>query len=357
MKLSPFTLIYQPEGELQERSKRRARLATPAPGEVPSTDERLLELGRKAPELVKALRSVNQNLCRALIASSYAQKSVEPKEQVPAKLRRVVADLQRSKDVTTVAIWDLGAKIGGLPDVIHAINRSQPTFTFFELRAPVPGGLVIQAEIFGQWARKRLGTRLSKSAQQAPKNNFMFSDFREYASVVREQIGVDYLVGITQHMVAWEEGENIYWNYFSTSEKEIILVSAYDMREYAAQADRPYEAAVASTIIAQLLQEISEASLFHDENRGCLFDFNEDRDTIVEALRKARIEKACLQLVDEKYRDAAEKMVRALRNYSPKSEGVKGQALKKSSAKKRNKDDTFWLNKLTKLSSRLRKAR
>lgn len=351
MKLSPFTLIYQPEGESHDRSKRRAKLAKPAPGEVSSTEQRLRELRKKAPDLAKALKAFSPNLGRALISSIYAQKLVEPKEQVPSKLWRVVTDLQRSGNVTTVAIWDLGTKMGGLPDVINALNGAQPAFTFFELRAPVPAGLVIHSDLFNQWARERMGTEISEGEQPSLKSNFMFSDFYKYAAVVRAQIGVDYLVGMTQYMVAWEDGEDIYWNYFTASEKRIILVSAYNMREYAAQAGRPFEAAMAGMVVAQLLQELNKKPLFHEENRGCLFDFNEERDTIVESIRKAKLEETCLGLIDEKYREAAEKMVRALRSYSTKVSEVE------QSPKKSSRDDTYWLNRLAKLSSKLNKTR
>lgn len=351
MKLSPFTLIYQPEGESHERSKRRAKLAKPAPGEIPSTDQRLQELRKKAPDLAKALKAFSPNLGRALIGSLYAQKLVEPQEQVPSKLWRVVTDLQRSGNVMTVAIWDLGTKMGGLSGVIDGLNGVQPAFTFFELRAPVPAGLVIHSDVFNQWARKRMGTHISKGEQQSLKSNFMFSDFSKYAGVVREQIGVDYLVGITQYMVAWEDGQDIYWNYFTASGKRIILVSAYNMREYATQAGRPFEAAMAGMVIAQLLQELNKKPLFHSENRGCIFDFNEERDTIVESIRKAKIEEKCLGLIDEEYREAAEKMVRALRKYSGKAAKVHEEPPKKTGG-----DDTYWLNQLAKLSSKLSKT-
>ena len=351
MKLSPFTLIYQPEGESQERSKRRAKLAEPPPGEVLSTDQRLQELRTKVPDLAKALKALNPNLGRALIGSLYAQKLVEPKGQVPTRLWRVITNLQQNENITTVAVWDLGSKISGLSDVIEALNGVQTAFTFFELRAPVPAGLVIHSDVFNQWARKRMGAQIRKSEQQSLKSNFMFSDFSKYAAVVREQIGVDYLVGITPHMVAWEDGEDIYWNYFTASGKRIILVSAYNMREYATQAGRPFEAAMAGMVVAQLLQELNRKPLFHKEIRGCLFDFNEERDTIIETIRKASIEEPCLSRIDEKYREAAAKMVRALKSYSPKQAKVD-----EPTSKKTKRDDSYWLTQLAKLSSKLSKT-
>jgi hypothetical protein len=169
---------------------------------------------------------------------------------------------------------------------------------------------------------------------------------------VREQTGIDYLVGITPHMVAWEDGEDLYWNYFTTSNKRIILVSAYNMREYAAAAGRPFEAAMGGVIIAQLLQELTETPLFHEENKDCLFDFNDERDTIVESIREARIETECLAKIDEKYRDAAQRLLKALKSYSPKLTVAEAEPPKKS-----NKDDAYWFAQLAKLGDKLSKGK
>ncbi|MEN3331944.1 MAG: hypothetical protein V7641_1309 [Blastocatellia bacterium] len=346
MKLSPFTLIYRPEEEASERAKRRVDLATPAAGDASDAHQRLQEVRQRDPGLAEVLESLNPKLSRTLIASTYAQKLVQPREQVAAKLRRVVTDLQRSEKVVTVAIWDLDAQVGGLSAVIDTINKAQSAFTFFDLRAPVPAGLVIHADLFSQWARKRLGKRFSKTGQQDFQHNFMFSDFYPHAHIVRQQIGVDYLVGITPYMVAWEEGDDVHWDYFSTAEKRVILVSAYHMREYAAQANRPFEAAMAGVIISQLLVIMNKRLSFHEENRGCLFDFNDDRDSIVESLRKGIIEEHCLSLIDEKYRDAAQKVVNALKSYSSKEEKVEEE-----DPGKPQEDDQYWLDQLTKLSS------
>ncbi|HSB09704.1 MAG TPA: hypothetical protein VLM38_09490 [Blastocatellia bacterium] len=351
MKLSPFTLIYQPEEGTAERSVERARISQSATSRVPSAQDRWHELRKKSPDLFKALKSFSPNLRNTLISSTFAQKSIDPSEQVPSKLRRVVRELQRSKEVVTVAIWDLDAKVDGLTEVMETLNKSQPVFTFFDLRAPVPAGLVIHSEFFTEWARRRMKFRVSKKEKANLRSNLMFNDFYDYARVVREQTGVDYLVGITRYKVAWEDGEDVYWDYFTTSDKGVILVSAYDMREYSSEAGRPLETAMAGMVIAQLLQELHKKALFHTENRGCLFDFNDERDTIVESIRAARIEDKCLMKIDAKYRDAARSMVKALKDYSPKRE-----AAEKKKARKTSKDDEYWLEQLTKLSSKLSKG-
>ncbi len=348
MKLSPFTLIYQPEGETAERQLRRSG-SPKTKTQKRISDPRMQDARKRAPALVKALNALSPNLSRTLIASTYAQKAVTPTAQVTGRLKRVLSELQQSPQGVTVAIWDLDAKVSGLSEIVAAINKAQPIFTFFELRAPVPAGLVVRSDAFKRWALSRFGWHVTKKDEQEFKDNLLFDDFERFARVVRESIGVDYLVGITQQMVAFQEGRKVYWNYFSTYNQRVVLSSAYQMREFAKKAGRPLEVAIAGIVIAQLLQILSRKISYH-ENRGCLFDYNEERDTIVETIRKTEIDPQCLSLIDEKYRAAAEKMVKALRSYSSKLGDVdSGKSVKSS---KGNKDDKYWLEQLTKLSER-----
>jgi hypothetical protein len=248
--------------------------------------------------------------------------------------------------VLTVAFWDLDARISGLPDIIDLLNEAQPAFTFFDLRAPVPAGLLIQSGNFVEWARRRLGQRIAKSHQEDLHHNFMFDDFYKFARVVREQIGVDYIVCLTQFMIAWLEKDRVHFNYFSTFQKNVIMVSAYDMPKYAKRARRPIAVAMAAVAIAQLLPILSRRLSFH-ENRKCLFDFNEDRDSIGDTLRKLRIEPACLSRIEDQYREPTEAMLKALRGYSPKEESQP----KRKKSRKAGKTDEYWLAQLISLSS------
>lgn len=92
-----------------------------------------------------------------------------------------------------------------------------------------------------------------------------------------------------------------------------MLVSTYEMRNFAAQASRPFEAAVASLVIGELLALLSPGLEFHEENRGCIFDFNGDRQSIVESLRQMQIEPECLRRIKPAYRTSADALITALR--------------------------------------------
>ncbi len=352
MKLSPFTLIYQPEREIAERQFRRDKTSKSTRKTL--VDQNVQDVRKKAPGLVRALNSLSPNLSRTLIASTYAQKAVAPKERVKGKLERVLSELRQSKAGVTVALWDLDAKIGGISQLIGAINKGQPVFTFFELLAPVPAGLVVRSDGFKQWALRRFGKRVTKRDEQDFQDNLLFDDFYKFARVVREQIGVDYLVGITQQMVAWQGDGEIYWNYFSTYSGQVILSSAYNMPKYAKDAGRPLEVGIAGIVIPQILQILNKRVRYH-QNRGCLFDYNEERETIVETIKKTEIEERCLSRLDEKYREATKNMIKVLSGYSPKREEVETQ--KHSKPSKSQKDDEYWLAQLIKLSKQGGKSR
>lgn len=185
----------------------------------------------------------------------------------------------------------------------------------------------------------------------------MFDDFQKFARVVHKQAGVDYLAGITPYKVAWTDGDKLHWNYFTASDKRVILVSAFNMREYAAQAGRPFEAAVAGMVLAEVLASLNRRLKYHEENTGCLFDFHEERSTIIESIRQARIGPECLPLIDEKYREAAVALINMLRNYSPVSNAAPTESgVAKKPTKKKQQDADYWLAQLTKLSSKLSKG-
>jgi hypothetical protein len=71
--------------------------------------------------------------------------------------------------------------------------------------------------------------------------------------------------------------------------------------------------AVAGIALSNLLACFNRKVEFHEETRGCLFDFNRQRDSIVEMLRETRIEPSCLALMAPRYREAALAMTSALR--------------------------------------------
>jgi hypothetical protein len=87
-------------------------------------------------------------------------------------------------------------------------------------------------------------------------------------------------------------------------------------------------------------------------NRGCIFDENIDRVSIVRSLKKAEIERECLDKIEPKYRSAVEAMMTALRDYQRPAEATAPATKKKRQAKKRS--DSYWLDQLNRLSEKLK---
>ncbi|MDT5294036.1 MAG: hypothetical protein QOJ76_916 [Acidobacteriota bacterium] len=357
-------------------SARRRGGAAPAPAGGARLPSHLEFIGATAPELAAPLASLNPNLAHTLLDSSLAQ--VESGENwagaAVERLRPVVEDLRRGSSTVTVAVWDLDARVGLLPNIIETLNGSQDVFTFFDLQAPMPAGLVIRTEHFDDWVKHRTKQRVnnftawvrdssekkrvSEKERREFKDNLMSNDFYRYARVIHKQLGVNYLAGVTQYKVAGHENGDYFWDYFSASQKGVLLASAFDLREYAHEAGRPFEVAVAQVVLAQLIVEMSPKVRFH-EDRGCIFDFNDNRVSIIRSIRETRIEPECLAKIAERYRGPVESMVAALRNYSRPAEfqqAAQAEQRKQAEQKKSAKhDDTYWLKQLNLLSTKLSK--
>jgi hypothetical protein len=305
--------------------------------------------GQIEPALVESLEKLPPDLTRTLLNSSYTQVTLgtEP-VTISETLMPVVQDLERGEITVTAALWDLDARIGRLPELLEVLNSSQTVFTFFELHAPVPSGLVIQSEHFATWARNRLDKRVTRKDLEEFRDNLMFDDFYKFARKVHRALGVDYLVGITKQMVAFEEKESLAWNHFSHSKGHLSLVSTYDVLKYAQDAGRPFEVAVGIIVVARLLVMLNPRLKYH-EDRGCILDYVKSRE-LREKIRCATIEPDCLELIDDKYRDAASAMLKALREYSAQPDEPKTEPPEPLH------DDEYWRKKLRSLSKQLRNA-
>ncbi|MGD0192622.1 MAG: hypothetical protein ABSD74_17935 [Rhizomicrobium sp.] len=228
------------------------------------------------------------------------------------KKKRLLGSGSPKGDVIRVGIWDLGAWIGYLDEILLRWNNSQKMFRFESVYLSVPVQLT------------RGGARTEQVGNEydiAPKlrhvliDNLLIESVAAISEKVRSGSSYDQLVSITPLMLAFIEGGKLHYNYYSTSQAGSIFVSAYGVEGYAKRAKRPYEAAIAALILGQLLADKSDVIEFHEETRGCLFDFNEDRDTLVRMLRKMTIEPSCLEKIPDGLRRAGEQMLKVIAEY------------------------------------------
>lgn len=317
MKLPPFTLVYQNTGGPGEG---RPRTDAGASGALDDPSETVKNYLMRPEEAESEGRNWLEPLwtnAASLLHASTLMKCLARPGLLPGA-GEGADKIQRYGEAVKVAVWDLGARIGYLHKVVEKLNRAQDVFVFFVLEAAVPAGLVSRPEQVVSWMRGSLNKRFSKAEKAEIRQNIIANDFYRNARVVQEDnerdFGINYLTCITPSMIAGEENDRAFWNSFSSSSGNILLVSSHGLRAHAKEAGRPVEAAASMLIVARLLTELNRRLIFH-EDHGCLFDLNEQRANVVSSLRNMSIENQCLEKIDAKFRGAAERMSAALREY------------------------------------------
>jgi hypothetical protein len=213
-----------------------------------------------------------------------------------------------------VGIWDLGAWLGNLPGLLDKLNAVQAAYRFFTIEATVPVGMIRRGEGVVEWLRAA-GKRVSRQEALRAGNSLVAEDYYAIARPVRQELGVDYLVGITPSMVADHFSHEIEWDYFSTFDGRLLLASTADLRRFSSESGIPFDRFLGAVIVAQLLvaQFLEHPGLgFHMIDRGCLFDRNDNRETLKNSMRDLRIEPECMAKIGPAFRQPAAALVNAL---------------------------------------------
>jgi hypothetical protein len=298
MKLPPFTLVHNPGVPRGTFVKTYATLK------------------RREPNLVFALERIRPRLAASVLGSTMIRSVPDGSvlDSTLEALELVQSEMSRGEKVLAVGIWGLETRAGNIPDLLEALNAAQATFTFFEVQAAIPAGLVSQRQKVLAWAESKLGRKLPSKESQHIRLNVIADEVFPRAEKVRQDLGLDYLVAITPYMIAGEDSEEIYWNHFSMAQGDVSIISTAQLRELAQTAGRPFEVALAALMISSLLVGLNPRLGFHSDN-GCLFDYNGGRHTLAGTIAKPRIEGDCLKLIKPRFREAASSLVEAVEKY------------------------------------------
>jgi len=299
MKLPPFTLVYQPSAGAKLQKAREAR--------------QLEELGEHVKGLSGSLLSLKPALRSSLLRTVASSSDLDLSAQT---VSRAAAEVTRQAKVDTVGLWDLSAQVGELPRVVETLNEAQPVITFFEVQAAIQSGLISRPERMRAWAKERLGRPLTRKEAASFASGVIFEEFEEKADKVRRGLGIDHLIGIVPALVASGDGPEVMWDLYSAGRSGNVLVSTVDVYAYAVEAGRPFEVAVATIALSTRLSTLNPRAEFHQETRGCLFDFDDNRADLVQGLRRLEIEPECLAKIRPRYREAALAMMTALQGLS-----------------------------------------
>lgn len=210
-----------------------------------------------------------------------------------------------------VGVWDLGAWLSGLERLVRQLTEAQLAFDFFEVKAAVPAGLISRPERMVAWLKERM-PHATPALESQIQDNLIAEDFYPIGEDVARDLGIDYIVGVTPSMVAFEDEDGANANYFSTFEGHAILASTYGLRTYARETNLTLERYLGLIVVSSLLAARSWPTLGFHPNTDCLFDFDAERVTIkVKALRPA-IEASCMDKIREEDKAAAKALVSKL---------------------------------------------
>jgi len=213
-----------------------------------------------------------------------------------------------------IGVWDLGAWLGNLPVLLDRLNAAQSSYDFFTIEATVPSGMIRKGEGVVEWLRQA-GEKISVAEKRLVLKSIgsmVSDDYYPLAKKVRTDLKLDYLVGITPTYIADNESKPG-WDYFSTSKGRLVLASSADLRRFSKESNIPFDRFLGTLIVGQLLvAQFSGRLGFHDPNTLCLFDYNNDRETVKASVRELRIEPACMAKIGPRFRKPAAALISAL---------------------------------------------
>ncbi len=308
---NPFSIVNRP---VQLTASRK--IAESSVSAALKRQSKTLAIDRIPPGLMEALVSKSSTvdtLSRAKPVKQRKTKSVTATPAVlPAGVVKVIERAANGNVASTVGVLDLGSWVSRLPKLLKVMNESQDSLVFLEIQTSVPAGLIKTKEPLEKWAVTLLGRPLKKKESSDLFRNMLADEFFYFAESVRVQNKLDQIVGLTPAMIAFEDEDGPCWNYFSVGRDKASVISTFDLREYAARAGKPYEAAVGMLIAAQVLALRNDMK-YHDETRGCIFDFDANRADLVESIRGMHIDAECLKCFkDQDEAKSAKSLIMAL---------------------------------------------
>ncbi|MBD9404390.1 hypothetical protein IB236_03550 [Acidovorax sp. ACV02] len=295
---NPYSIVNRPAEFTSLRKTAENMVSTAL-----KKQSRTLVMDRVPPGLLEALVSSSNQVLSPTVTKTAKRRVVKAALPAAADLSsevlKVVERAASGSIASTVGILDLGAWVSRLPDLLKVMNKSQDALVFLEVQTPVPAGLIKTEEPLARWAEKLLGRSLKEEESKDLKRNMLADEFYFFGESVRKQNKLDVLVALTPAMIAFEEKGAPRWNYFAAGNGDVSVVSTCDVREFSTKAGRPYEAAIGMLIAAQVLASRNNME-YHEETRGCIFDFNDERTELVESIRGMHIDADCMKHFKDK---------------------------------------------------------
>ncbi|MBF8276156.1 MAG: hypothetical protein HW390_1229 [Candidatus Brocadiaceae bacterium] len=174
-----------------------------------------------------------------------------------------------------VAIIDIDKGIGQVDALAVQLNSIQTMFYFVSPLLSIPDGVVTNIGGIDNFATYLLPNGVYKK---------------------RGMLNADLVIMATNYPLAFKEGDNILYNYFSGPsdvDERFIFVSLDQLYSFSKEAGCTFEQAIINIIVSQLLVYFTNIG-HHEETRGCPMDFCEIRHDMVQSLRQRKFCNKCL---------------------------------------------------------------
>lgn len=247
------------------------------------------------------------NRSRVLV---YRQAPVSGTGVESAAVRTIIAS---SPDKIRVGIWDLDVSAGALPTLLDRIDESQPRFSFSSVEAPFPSGLTLPGiGAVEDWC-KYAGYPMDPHDAQL---NVAARPIFAAAAPVLEKLPIEWLIVVVKAMIAdTSDPKDSWYNLFSTTSGNVVLISTFEVREYAAEARRSFEAGVFGMALSGLLSAMIPEIEYQEKSTGSIFDFCQNRADIVKSFRKPDIDPENRARIPRDLLGPVEKMLEVLKQY------------------------------------------
>lgn len=213
-----------------------------------------------------------------------------------------------------VGIWDMNTSAGTLPKLLAELEEKQNYFSFYNVVAPFQTGLTLPGpHVAAEWL-SRTRTRMSR---QSAAENVSAARIFDAAKPVLRQMPIDWLVVVVASMIsdARPTGDSMY-NLFATSKGRVVLVSAFDLRHYAAEAGRPFEVALLGCALSGLVAAMVPRVEYRNQSTGSIFDYCIVRHDIVKCIREAHVDEENRKVIPRKILEPTEQILDVLKGHS-----------------------------------------
>ncbi|MGY8666211.1 hypothetical protein Q3C01_28210 [Bradyrhizobium sp. UFLA05-109] len=245
-----------------------------------------------------------------------AGKKAADKSRPKTRAARAKASSVKTRQI---AVWDIDVHSGFVNRVLDAINQQQQLFKFTRIEATVPIGLTMSGHRTREIVQKFGGDANDPAIERSVWAEDIYSAGRPILKSVQSDLLVCLLAPLIANRVTEPRavGRNgIALDFFSVSSNRIVLVSAFGLRNYAMKVGRPFEASLAALIVAEVFVECFGLKE-HDDTRGCIMDYCDNRDDIVHLLQKLEICADSLKELPAHARNDALQIVKTIREYKP----------------------------------------